>query len=960
MNLNEWQERLSAHFAHLRDERADKGQHRTIYALEHGLDKSQLDDLSCQIHLFLENSRPAERHYLAWAVYAAEVGYRYSGDEYWDTFLELTPNWDNAYRNYIRDAYCEFHHVFKATRPRGRWAEHFKIICWPIGHAILPRDLQKELAQVLYDLRSSFDTDLLRDPEAFGKEIRDAAWNSGARFRKFVEDQLLVGQIATALLLSDEEKKHARVLTATLDRISKDLDQNRKSREWLTYARQRAHQVNIRGLLRETPRYETDEISSGSSSTLTLRDREVLELGLEPDLTLMKTAPNTWSVRLKADLTRFIRRFPALRETVANQRCTVAGTEPRVFLKGYFLFGDQEVTLARWPASDELLIKFEQAQPDLEYLLTAECLLRPGPIWLFKVSQDGLARHVKTGAVRPGASYVLVARTSDSFPATLNVTNVTLNCTGVRAVQFNVPDVVSRIYTEDLDSLHLHLSSGLELAPLSIPAAKWDDAGAAEWLSTDQPLVRVSADFAVDEILLNLVGPSPAKLELTKPVWPLFIDLGKLAPGVYELHVVFSRPGNEPLIPTFLQFTIRPARVWKGDRPAATPFAVHVSPAVPTLDELWEGQVAIELQGPQNQKADCEIRFLADGSVIHERKFGPVNLPCSAVQWSDVWQQITSDKDSENAFDASAECELTIRCELGRYIMRAARESKPLRWIVKQENSGYFLRFKQLDDRASVVFSRYQFRNPLEIGSLSEDAVSGFRVSEEGGLFVASTADETASVVVPPVIHSFKWLAADVVVSSPSHSESGLCQLVRALEIWHGARAIGNLFALRRKTAVVQALNEQTIRLLCGDEWLKYERLHANNRISVDDLANFISRGVIYGRIGSELRLKRGQLRSQTIPENAELISRVCRDYLDLPVFSTARDHGVSRQQWVTEFGYRMLSAPHSVRNWAQQDFVPAIGYLFRNSVLCRIIRFSLLLTDVKDRNQESLEAARV
>src|SRR5258708_6743196 len=118
MNLNAWQERLATHFGQMRDKRNNRDVHATVYALEHGLDDSEIADLSREIHAFLRNSGPARRHYLAWVVYSAEIGYQYSGEEYWDTFGRLTPNWNNAFRDQIRDAYYDFHVNFKATRPR--------------------------------------------------------------------------------------------------------------------------------------------------------------------------------------------------------------------------------------------------------------------------------------------------------------------------------------------------------------------------------------------------------------------------------------------------------------------------------------------------------------------------------------------------------------------------------------------------------------------------------------------------------------------------------------------------------------------------------------------------------------------------------------------------------------------------------------------------------------------------
>ena len=130
---------------------------------------------------------------------------------------------------------------------------------------MLPKDLQRELAYVLYELRGSFTPHLLRDPELLGQRIEGAAWNSGARFRQFAEDHILVGQIATALLLSEEDKDKALILPSTLDRIAADLDKNQRSREWLGDARRRADQIRIRGLSRSAETTRTELISATGS-----------------------------------------------------------------------------------------------------------------------------------------------------------------------------------------------------------------------------------------------------------------------------------------------------------------------------------------------------------------------------------------------------------------------------------------------------------------------------------------------------------------------------------------------------------------------------------------------------------------------------------------------------------------------------------------------------------------------
>src|SRR5579864_9416068 len=185
MTLNDWQQKLGSHFSQLRERRLNHVSARGIlYALEHGLNETDVAELRHQIHEWLKYSSPAHRHCLAWAVYSAEIGYQYSGEEYWTTFCRLTPGWQDSQnsRDHIRSAFEEFHRKFNATKPQGPWAGKFTIICWPITHAVLPKDLQRELSYVLYELRGSFTPQLLHSPALLGQRIEGAALNSGSRF----------------------------------------------------------------------------------------------------------------------------------------------------------------------------------------------------------------------------------------------------------------------------------------------------------------------------------------------------------------------------------------------------------------------------------------------------------------------------------------------------------------------------------------------------------------------------------------------------------------------------------------------------------------------------------------------------------------------------------------------------------------------------------------------------------
>src|ERR1019366_529463 len=126
MSVNDWQERLEKHFAKVKTERAVSSSH--VFALEHGLSSQDLESLQHAIGEFSKHTTPSSKHWLAWAVYATEVGYSYSGDEYWPTFGERTPGWNahnqNEAREAIRDAFWRFATVYSAFKPTGRWAEH--------------------------------------------------------------------------------------------------------------------------------------------------------------------------------------------------------------------------------------------------------------------------------------------------------------------------------------------------------------------------------------------------------------------------------------------------------------------------------------------------------------------------------------------------------------------------------------------------------------------------------------------------------------------------------------------------------------------------------------------------------------------------------------------------------------------------------------------------------------------
>ena len=116
--------------------------------------------------------------------------------------------------------------------------------------------------------------------------------------------------------------------------------------------------------------------------------------------------PCIWRFRIFSEL---LIRFPAVRESLVNSRCTVRGASGRPLARGRLLHGAQRIALQHWPSEEAVLLEFESPNQQLDFLLRTECLLRPGSTRLFRVASDGLAYECRSLTVRPGQRYVLLS-----------------------------------------------------------------------------------------------------------------------------------------------------------------------------------------------------------------------------------------------------------------------------------------------------------------------------------------------------------------------------------------------------------------------------------------------------------------------------------------------------------------------------------------------------------------------
>ena len=961
MNLDAWQTRLSSQFEKLHKTRAFAGENWPVFGLEHGLSLEEIAELKSDIQAYISKQPPSKNHVLPWIVYASELGYSYEGHEYWQTFEQSTPRWDNyGDRYWIQKSFSQFCSQYGGAKPTGKWADNFTIICWPITHAILPIDLQRQLAKILYDLRYRFSKDMLDNPIILGDMIAERSLNTTSRFQKFAQNQLLVGQIAKALLLQGHEGHESLILPMTLDRIKEDLDKVRHARDWLRHASRDARRVHFEGLSRGSH-------SSPASIILTVEQaRQQLEdLAVEPRLIIRPTGDNGWGVLLEIpDMSQLMVRFPQLHSVLAESRCMVAGSSGRWQARGWVLHGTQLIALDKWPSSSEVLLKFEKSIPQLDFLLRTECLLRPGPVWLFKIANDGLAYEVRSLVVRPGQRYIIVDTTSKFDPESW-ITQIILECEGANGAILDMPDEIPPQLDRFIQALGLQHSKRIEVWPAGLTAARWDGEGSAEWISSEQPCIGIRVDHEVDKISVlldendsDIVEAIPSAVGM-----PMFIKLPNLRIGTHHVCVStrFSST-NVDEVSGYLKLLIREPVIWEQGTGTKTALTVVVDPISPTLEQLWENCVDIQLMGPKWRKVSCMLSLFntTDKEPLIQRTLPPLELPVDTSVWrSHFYDNVRMDRNIPNMYDMSHSCRIVFSAdELGSFTLNCEREFCPLRWLFRRDRDGYALRL--IDDTGSPTKTsvyRCEFNRPDTVLDQESDSFQRGFEHVSDGLYLANSGEHWCSVISPVAkgsrvkLKSFSELGLQPKFTPRGKSSMNVMLILLFIDFWSSARLPGDLLSQIRQQEVIIELINHLFSLIGGKNWGDAERAFRDQR--EPDGINILLR-VVMGRqynqkLQEQLLRINTQVASMSIEERIHSLSSIYRSCLHMGSYQSELQQVTRNINWLAEFALRLASQPQGVSQWAGPHIHFGLDQLLENPIAVRSARFLVLASEQEE-----------
>jgi len=986
MTLAEWHERLHEHFQKLRDERSREGS-RPVFALEHSLDSSEVAQLKQDVRAYIQSFKP-NKHWLPWIVYAAELGYEYIGYEYWQTFEESTDGWlEHGNRYYLRDRFKNFCRDYGGAKPSGLWAQHFSIISYPITHAVLPKDFQRQLARVLYQTRRLFTSNVLQYPDQLGTLIATHSADQRDRFQRFVQNIDLVGLIARELLSHQDQETSTILLPATLQRIVKDLEHERNARDWLRDARNyAARATETRGLSGVT------RTLAGSTSHRSRLNDAVPTI--EPNLMLRRNAPNAWAILLEVpDFGPVLTAYPSLKEFLTKSRCSVKGAEAGYrFARGQLLgYGKHQVPLRIFPSADEAdLLRFEGSVPDeLQSLLNMEFRLDLTEVVLCRIAADGCAYRMGSLKVRPKRSYIILTKSPIGSNSLLK--SITVSCANVSAARLDMPEHVSREQQAHLQKLGLNVAKKVCISPAGFAAASWDEEGHGEWLADESPCIQIQVDHFVDSLLLNLDGEEGRQLEITPSDSDstIYIELPLLSVGRHQLNVA-SRSDSSDSYEELggLEVAIREPRPWKPGVNNQGALIVMVEPKTPSLEQLWEGRITIELHGPEEHPFTCSAIFFGkdlEQPLLSVNKLFTAQLPLKTSTWKARINEQLMNSAIQNAAELSYACRLSFDAgELGRFSVDCEREFHPLRWIIERDSHSYLLTLTDDAGGDSVTtITRYDFTKPdLPAPILGNQSFHRHRVPSSGGLYVARTPQAQSSFIVPREVQTVFKTPAEMtqlefspVFGNHERNLKNLIGLIHLYELWATSHTAGSVFATWDRRKVLVALLVYIFSLIDnGKIWASAETAflgtsdlsYAAERLSKTvSNAYDIRKEVMEWYAQQVSRHKSGSMDVATIRDHIDGLTWTMRRLiLPIPPISLERSGIGSAGRilrgapWQTEFALRLASSPETLREWSGQWFEAGLKALLSNITLARAARFVVLITDRILRTEAKLQTS--
>lgn len=825
--LQSFETRLTDHFTELAATKKKLAQ--PVFSLEHCLTPAEVTQLASELGTSLRKHGMSALFSLSWVVHAAEHGYRFDGQEFWYSFAEHTPNWATyGNRDDLRAWYEAFANKFSGVKPSGQWGKHFTYIAWPITNALLPRDLQVQLAKSIYEIRYNLKDLVLLPPEGIGQMIARHSYWPTSRYRVFLQQHDLVGRVVQALL-QGEQSEQSTIYGPTLSRIINDLNSKGNARAWLRDAQSQYAKQQIK-LGPATPTFSLinhgKELDYEADADTHLHAQGVL---LKPKLSLLRVGESRWAATvIIPPFQALVNVRPEFKDHLSKVRFSIPSHGDALFPGLSLLSGRAtEKTLRHWPVDRRCLLEFTAAENFFDAIVTPECQLSGPVVWLFRDRGDGTAVQVLGQHIRGGESYLILARDADKLPGIGQP--IKLTCEAIFGAHLQVPPVVPEDMVEKLKEIGIVQHSTLRIDPVGLMPRQWSEQGTAEWLSTETPCLGISRDHEFDSYLIKIDDGAAQEFASKDSSAPALFLLDGLSVGQHDVCIATSQQVKTKTgsywktVASFnLQVYIRAPTVWSPGRFALPAMVVDTDPAQPSIDDVLAKKMVLRAEGDSSRTATCTLVFTdATGAAVSKSEILRHRLPISADLWSARLSSFLAKPTDEQTYLTAAGGYVSVDAEdLGEFRVPLHHDPKPLRWALRSSKTQTMLRLINDGVEGSLELARHDFVRPIGSTKVSlDDVFSGIDVRAKEGLYVVSHDNERYAVVVSPITtgHGFEMLGANVDLRELRKTRD-LPTLVDRYALWSMARPCGSLSQLKQ-SRVVRQIHNQIVAIVCGTAW---------------------------------------------------------------------------------------------------------------------------------------------
>jgi hypothetical protein len=827
-SLAEVEAELEGHFARVAEDKKSKGEGHSVFALEHGLPQATMGQLGSMLGKSLASlGYMSPKHRLTWVVHAAERGYTFQGLEYWDSFAQVTPNWyTHGSKDTLRSYFAYFAKTYRGVRPSGRWAKHYAYICWPITNALLPKDLQIQLAQAVYNLRHKLDRVVHVTDADLGRMVGQHAYDPTSRFTFFLQQEELVGWIVRALLRGGDAAS-TTIERGTLQRLIDDVRTHSHTKAWLSevqriYAK---YTTYVRA-------YSSPTLTSPSPQARPVQRPAGSEVmgTLAPRLSLRRAAGDTWNVLLHVpSFHSLVATNPQFAEHLEFTRVRIP-CHSSAMSPGMALLSGQGLTrtVKTWPIERKCLLEFDKNLPAFDDIVVPECQLKPNTMWLFKIKDDGTGGYVLGTATRPGQTYIAIAR--DMSRIQMLGSPAALTCSGVSAVWFNVPDPVSPVVAARLQQAGLSATYTVTVEPVGATPRRWDGQSLGEWLTTETPCFAIRRDHDFDEYRVSVNGMSskvvPCGIGVTNLVAIKALPTGR---HEVELRTYFKagRCGSNPdgfQRSSSLSINVREPSTWTPGRLSVAAMIVECTPAGASLHELVQGRVWLTVEGDRARTVTVTLSLLdASGREVKSMLVCSQLLPLTRDNWKAAASRLFDiGADDLDLLSVAGANLIVDGQDLGERRLALRHSPQPVRWLFKKSRSSATLRLINDSEDLSVTVRHFPFSSPMNgLDRAADDGSAVIDIGYTDGLFIADAGELSDTVVVSPRDsgHGLDWLC---VKFEPGSLTDDFGQLIASYDKWSGARACGALSRFRQRQ-VLTALGRHLLELIVGNQWCSLE-----------------------------------------------------------------------------------------------------------------------------------------